>query len=62
MTIAIVGMGGIFPGAKTVSLFWENILAKKDLSRDLPEDRFSLEDILAEDNIIIEEDDEGLTT
>jgi PfaB family protein len=47
--IAIVGIGGIFPGAKNLEQFWDNILASKDCSREPPKDRWllSLEDVYA---------------
>lgn len=38
--IAIVGIGGCFPGAATLDDFWENILAGKDSSSDVPESRW----------------------
>ena len=41
-TIAIVGMGGIFPGANSVDQLWENIVAGRDLSREPPAGRWSL--------------------
>jgi acyl transferase domain-containing protein len=34
--IAVVGAGALFPGALDVGGFWQNILAKKDLIRDIP--------------------------
>jgi PfaB family protein len=36
-TIAIVGVGGVFPGAADLNAFWENILAARDCSREPPE-------------------------
>jgi len=50
--IAIVGIGGIFPGAKNLEQFWENILASKDCSREPPEGRWllSLEDAYASES------------
>jgi acyl transferase domain-containing protein/NAD(P)H-dependent flavin oxidoreductase YrpB (nitropropane dioxygenase family)/NAD(P)-dependent dehydrogenase (short-subunit alcohol dehydrogenase family)/phosphopantetheinyl transferase (holo-ACP synthase) len=38
--IAVVGMGGIFPGAETVSQFWANILGKVDMVREVSPDRW----------------------
>jgi PfaB family protein len=29
--IAVIGMGGLFPGSETVEQFWENLLGNKDL-------------------------------
>ncbi|MFO1042087.1 MAG: beta-ketoacyl synthase N-terminal-like domain-containing protein [Planctomycetaceae bacterium] len=40
--IAIVGIGGIFPGAPDLSTFWENIAAGKDAGRPVPEGRWYL--------------------
>ena len=37
--IAIVGLSGIFPEAKTVREFWNNILNKKDCIREVGNDR-----------------------
>ena len=42
-TIAIVGIGGIFPGASSVDQFWENIVACRDMSREPPQNRWSLD-------------------
>lgn len=41
-TVAIVGMGGIFPGANSVDQLWENIITGRDLSREPPAGRWSL--------------------
>ncbi len=38
--IAIVGMGGVFPGADRLDLFWRNILNKVDCTREIPPDRW----------------------
>ena len=35
-TVAIVGIGGIFPGARGVEQLWDNIVARRDLSREPP--------------------------
>jgi PfaB family protein len=40
--IAIVGMGGIFPGATTPAQLWENVRAARDCSRDVPPGRWLL--------------------
>jgi acyl transferase domain-containing protein/phosphopantetheinyl transferase len=37
---AIVGMGCHFPGARNLTTYWENILAGKDCTRDVPPDRW----------------------
>jgi PfaB family protein len=41
-SIAIVGMGGIFPGARDLDTFWNNIIDRKDNARSPPLDRWSL--------------------
>ena len=41
--IAIVGIGGIFPGADNPEILWQNILNRVDCSRRPPEGRWSLE-------------------
>jgi len=50
--IAIVGIGGIFPGAKNLEQFWENIFASKDCSHEPPKDRWilSLDDVYASES------------
>jgi len=40
-TVAIVGIGGIFPGASGVEQLWDNIVARRDLSREPPPGRWS---------------------
>ena len=40
LEIAIVGMGCRFPGAGDLCAYWENILAGKDCTRDVPADRW----------------------
>ncbi len=40
LEIAIVGMGCRFPGAEDLCAYWENILAGKDCTRDVPADRW----------------------
>ncbi len=41
-SIAIVGVGGIFPGATNLNEYWENILSARDCSREPPAGRWSL--------------------
>ena len=41
--IAVVGMGGIFPGAPDLDRFWDNIAAGVDASREVPSDRWVLD-------------------
>ncbi|MEE8107069.1 MAG: beta-ketoacyl synthase N-terminal-like domain-containing protein [Planctomycetota bacterium] len=40
--IAIVGLGGVFPGATSLLSFWQNVEAGRDASRDVPADRWLL--------------------
>lgn len=42
--IAIIGMGSIFPKARTTQAFWDNILRKIDCVTDVPASRWSAED------------------
>ncbi len=42
-TIAVVGMGGIFPGATDMAGYWRNIVAKRDMTRDVPLGRWVLD-------------------
>lgn len=41
--IAIVGMGGIFPGATDLAAFWRNIRDSVDTTRDVPPHRWILD-------------------
>lgn len=38
--IAIVGVSGIYPGAKNINEFWENLKSGKDSVTEIPEDRW----------------------
>lgn len=38
--IAVVGMAGLFPGAKDLNTFWHNIINKVDATIDVPEGRW----------------------
>lgn len=38
--IAIVGLGGVFPGAADLSTFWHNIITKQDASAPVPSHRW----------------------
>ncbi|MEK6643181.1 MAG: beta-ketoacyl synthase N-terminal-like domain-containing protein [Planctomycetota bacterium] len=40
--IAVVGLGGVFPGAMTLDAFWANIVAGRDQTRDVPPGRWIL--------------------
>jgi len=40
--IAIVGLGGVFPGAHDLESFWKNVEAGRDAARDVPADRWLL--------------------
>jgi len=40
LQIAIVGMGCHFPGARDLTTYWENILAGKNCTREVPPDRW----------------------
>jgi acyl transferase domain-containing protein/3-hydroxymyristoyl/3-hydroxydecanoyl-(acyl carrier protein) dehydratase len=41
--IAIVGMGGVFPGASNLVEFWDNIQAARDCAQEVPDDRWLLD-------------------
>jgi acyl transferase domain-containing protein/3-hydroxymyristoyl/3-hydroxydecanoyl-(acyl carrier protein) dehydratase len=41
--IAIVGLGGVFPGARDLDEFWQNILSAKDSAIDVGADRWRLD-------------------
>ena len=46
--IAIVGIGGVFPGACDLDEFWQNILSAKDSAIDVGTDRWRLDpDVLS---------------
>jgi acyl transferase domain-containing protein/3-hydroxymyristoyl/3-hydroxydecanoyl-(acyl carrier protein) dehydratase len=47
--IAIVGIGGLFPGAPTIDQFWENIRDGVDATREVPSGRWSMEPARAYD-------------
>src|SRR5262245_40617510 len=40
--VAIVGLGGLFPGAATLDEFWQNVLACRDAAREPPPGRWLL--------------------
>ncbi|MBB5646149.1 non-ribosomal peptide synthetase [Pedobacter cryoconitis] len=42
--VAIIGLGGRYPGAKTIADFWENLKAGKDSITEIPADRWDLTD------------------
>ena len=50
--IAVVGMGGIFPGAPDLDRFWANITAGVDGSREVPPHRWVLDAARAHDSEI----------
>lgn len=41
--IAIVGMGGVFPGADDVPTFWERLLEGYDATREVPKERWDVD-------------------
>ena len=50
--IAVVGMGGIFPGAPDLDRFWANIAAGVDASKEVPPHRWVLDPARAHDSAI----------
>ncbi|CUS07307.1 unnamed protein product [Tuber aestivum] len=47
--IAIIGLGGRYPGAQTIADFWENLKAGKDSITEIPADRWNLTDFYDEE-------------
>jgi polyketide-type polyunsaturated fatty acid synthase PfaA len=47
--IAIVGMGGLFPGSTDLRAFWGNILAKADLITEIPDTHWKASDYYSPD-------------
>ena len=47
--IAIVGIGGLFPGSVDVAAFWNHVLRGTDLVTDVPDTHWSVEDYFAKD-------------
>ncbi|MGZ7443446.1 SDR family NAD(P)-dependent oxidoreductase [Paenibacillus sp. TH7-28] len=42
--IAVIGMSGIFPGARNLEEYWDNLLQGKDSITEIPQDRWNRED------------------
>ena len=42
--IAIVGIGGLFPGSLDAGQFWNHVLQKTDLITDVPASHWLIED------------------
>jgi 3-oxoacyl-(acyl-carrier-protein) synthase/pimeloyl-ACP methyl ester carboxylesterase/acyl carrier protein len=42
--VAIIGMSGIFPDASTIDEFWENLVNGKDSVKEIPKERFDIDD------------------
>jgi acyl transferase domain-containing protein/NAD(P)-dependent dehydrogenase (short-subunit alcohol dehydrogenase family)/acyl carrier protein len=47
--IAIIGLGGIFPGAKNIPAYWDNIINKVDSIIEVPKDRWDWKIFYSED-------------
>ncbi len=47
--IAVVGVGGIFPGARNATEFWRNIVTGKDLITEVPPDHWNITDFYDKD-------------
>lgn len=52
--VAITGMGCVFPGARGVGEFWDNILQKRDLIREVPPARWDESLYYSEDRSVPE--------
>ncbi|MCC5977821.1 MAG: KR domain-containing protein [Salinarimonas sp.] len=46
--VAIVGIGAVLPGAEDADAFWRNLLAGRDLVREVPAERWSIERFFAQ--------------
>lgn len=46
--IAIIGLSGIYPGAKDIAEFWENLKAGKDSITEIPEQRWNIDEFYNE--------------
>ncbi|MBN2532031.1 MAG: SDR family NAD(P)-dependent oxidoreductase [Spirochaetales bacterium] len=44
--IAIIGMSGLFPGAKNINEFWDNLVAGKNSIKDIPKERWRWDSFL----------------
>ena len=42
--IAVVGLSALFPGAKDLQSYWNNILSGNDFLKEVPSNRWNLED------------------
>ena len=47
--IAVVGVSGIFPGARNATEFWSNIITGKDLITEIPPDHWNITDYYDKD-------------
>ncbi|NDV85374.1 SDR family NAD(P)-dependent oxidoreductase [Aurantimonas aggregata] len=47
--IAIIGMSGTYPDAPDLGVFWDNLVAGHDAVRELPPERWSLDDVFEPD-------------
>jgi len=47
--IAVIGLSAIFADAKNIEEYWENIITAKDSIKDVPADRWKIEDYYDED-------------
>jgi acyl transferase domain-containing protein/NAD(P)H-dependent flavin oxidoreductase YrpB (nitropropane dioxygenase family)/NAD(P)-dependent dehydrogenase (short-subunit alcohol dehydrogenase family)/4'-phosphopantetheinyl transferase EntD len=52
--VAITGIGCVFPGARGVQEFWDNILAKRDMIREVPPARWDASLYYSEDRSVPE--------
>ncbi len=48
-SIAIIGVAGVYPGAKDLDEFWENIKTGRDCVTEIPKTRWDFEDYFDED-------------
>ncbi|HPG34926.1 MAG TPA: beta-ketoacyl synthase N-terminal-like domain-containing protein, partial [bacterium] len=52
--IAIIGMGGVFPGSKNVEEYWKNVLSGRTFIKDMPKKYWRWENYYSEDTSVID--------
>ena len=50
--IAIIGMGGVFPGSKNVEEYWKNVISGKTFIKDMPKKYWRWESYFNEDTSV----------
>ncbi|MDX9802338.1 MAG: beta-ketoacyl synthase N-terminal-like domain-containing protein, partial [Spirochaetia bacterium] len=52
--IAVIGMGGVFPGSRNVEEFWKNVLSGKTFIKDMPKKYWRWENYFSKDTSLID--------